>query len=108
MNIRVKSIQALTKLAEYVPCSFYDSEEIDPPMIRCKCGCKRELPLHKRRAIAQLGRKAHPSDRYFGLCWKKRMEEKIRNTSPRYALKRRGRDQDGPNIKKPASGILDP
>lgn len=111
MNARARAIQTLMKLAEYVPSSYYDSEEIDPPMMRCKCGCGRELPLYKRRAIAQarqLRVRAHFSDYYFGLCWKKKMEEKIKKIPPSYALKTRGRDKDGPNIRKPASGILNP
>jgi hypothetical protein len=111
MDARTRALQDLTKLAEYIPSSYYDSEEIDPPMMRCKCGCNRELPLHKRRAIAQakqFRRKAHPSDYYFGLCWEKRIEEKIKKIPPSYALKSRGRDKDGPNIKQPMSGILNP
>jgi len=111
MDARARALQALAKLAEYVPSSYYDSEEIDPPMTKCRCGCGRELPLYKRRAIAQarqFRRKVHFSDYYFGLCWRKRMEEKIKKISPSYALKNRRRDKDGPNIKKPASGILNP
>ena len=106
-EIGISAIQPRYRVAEYIPPSWDDPEVTDPPPRKCQCGCGRELPLYKRRVLMELKRKAHRSYRYHNSCWRRIDDERISRIPNNYCLKSHGRDKDGPNIRKPASGILD-
>jgi hypothetical protein len=89
------------QMAEYEPGP---SEVPNPPKMKCKCGCGTILPEYKRRRIAAAKgwkTRVHPADRYLGSCWRRKLDEYIKSIPGSYAMKKRGRDEDRINVKKP-------